>query len=49
MNHCEECEKEMEEDHEICDECNEYFFCECGQRLEDEWGTPGDGFCIQCR
>ena len=30
-----------------CDQCFNY--CECGQRLEDAYGEPGDGFCIGCR
>lgn len=47
---CNECHKEVEElyDHEMCLACVEYNFCECGQRLEDAWGSPGDGFCRRC-
>lgn len=34
---------------EYCDECHEHHYCECGNKLEDAYGTPGDGFCIMCR
>lgn len=34
---------------EYCQSCHEHRFCECGQRLEDAYGSPGDGFCIRCR
>lgn len=48
---CEECGKTMESrgDHDLCETCDEKFYCECGQRLEDSYGTPGDGFCVRCR
>lgn len=49
---CEECGDANEDyDHttSLCPACHEFNFCECGQRLEDSWGTPGDGFCIKCR
>lgn len=46
---CEECEKNIGLQLIHCDECYENLFCECGQRLEDSYGTPGDGFCVRCR
>lgn len=48
---CEECEVEISPDRDTphCDDCYNKFYCECGQRLEDSYGTPGDGFCISCR
>lgn len=56
MNYCEECEIETESYNVhygakfyLCDPCNEYMFCECGQRLEDSYGSPGDGFCKKCQ
>jgi hypothetical protein len=50
MEICEEkdCEKEAVEK-DYCEEHYEFHFCECGQQLEDSFGTPGDGFCIKCR
>jgi len=49
--YCEECDKVIEpnRDMDLCDECWNTLYCECGQRLEDAWGSPGDGFCIKCR
>lgn len=49
--HCEECEKEIEanRDMNLCDECWDNLYYEWGQRLEDSYGSPGDGFCIKCR
>lgn len=46
---CEECEADIGLQDTYCDACHEHHFCECGQRLEDAWGTPGDGFCARCR
>ncbi len=49
---CEECETDITEDrfdNDLCEKCHEQFYCECGQRLEDSYGSPGDGFCIRCR
>ena len=50
MKNCEECEIEVKtlSDHNLCDECEAYHYCECGTKLEDSAGTPGDGFCRQC-
>lgn len=56
LNYCEQCEKETTDyfvaygvRFYICDECYSDLYCECGQRLEDAYGSPGDGFCIKCR
>jgi hypothetical protein len=50
---CEGCEKWFRKDqmhsNEYCERCHEHRFCECGQRLEDAYGSPGDGFCVRCR
>ena len=46
---CEECDKNIGLDLNYCDECHEHLFCECGSRLEDSYGSPGDGFCTRCR
>lgn len=50
---CERCEQEtpirMLYDHDLCEPCYEWCYCECGRRLEDYWGQPGDGFCVKCR
>jgi hypothetical protein len=32
-----------------CDKHYEFYYCECGQKLEDWWGTAGDGLCVKCR
>lgn len=50
-NYCEECEVEIPQVRYsyFCDDCYENYHCECGQRLEDSYGSPGDGFCIKCR
>ena len=50
VKNCEECEIEVKtlSDHNLCDECEAYHYCECGTKLEDSAGTPGDGFCRQC-
>ena len=49
---CEECEKEVAKKEDLqdgmCDECYEFNYCECGNKLEDEYGTPGDGLCRAC-
>jgi ssDNA-binding Zn-finger/Zn-ribbon topoisomerase 1 len=56
IKHCEECEKETDNYYisygayfYICEACYEHNFCECGNRLEDSYGSAGDGFCIRCR
>lgn len=48
---CEICETELDSMYppHLCDSCYEEHFCECGTRLEDTYGQPGDGFCISCR
>lgn len=33
---------------EYCDACFEYYYCECGKRLVDAYGSPGDGLCRSC-
>jgi len=48
-NTCNECNGETELGETVCQSCYENNHCECGQRLEDAYGTPGDGFCVQCR
>jgi len=48
-NFCEECGIRADLGQELCDECHEHLICECGNRLEDSYGSPGDGFCIMCR
>ncbi len=40
-------ESAVEKDY--CEKHYEHYFCECGTRLEDYTGTPGDGFCWKCR
>jgi hypothetical protein len=35
-------------DDDYCETHLEYYFCECGQRLEDAAGSPGDGLCRKC-
>lgn len=49
--YCEDCEIVIEpnRDMDLCDTCWDEIYCECGQRLEDSYGSPGDGFCITCR
>jgi hypothetical protein len=44
---CEECETETGLE-TLCEACNEYYYCECGTRLSDEMGSPGDGLCRAC-
>ncbi len=48
---CEHCNTEIDPRHndEYCTDCYMELYCECGQRLEDSWGSPGDGFCVMCR
>jgi len=46
---CEECEANIGLRLNLCDSCHENAFCECGNRLEDSYGSPGDGFCGNCR
>lgn len=46
---CEECECSIGLNLNYCDECYEHLFCECGQSLEDAYGSPGEGFCTVCR
>lgn len=33
---------------DYCQEHIEHYYCECGQRLEDSYGSPGDGLCRKC-
>lgn len=47
-NQCEECDMLAETDNGMCLKCDELHFCECGQRLEDSYGSPGDGLCRKC-
>lgn len=54
-SYCEECDQPTDSYYKsygakfyICDKCQEHLFCECGQRLEDEYGSPGDGLCRKC-
>ncbi len=35
-------------DKDFCDEHYAYYYCECGTRLEDAAGSPGDGLCRGC-
>lgn len=44
---CEECgiETGLEA---LCQPCYDHFYCECGVRLEDSYGSPGDGLCRRC-
>lgn len=44
---CEECNVETGLE-SMCEDCYTHHFCECGQRLEDSMGSPGDGFCRKC-
>lgn len=49
---CEEClqwfpKREVIDNY--CVECYYETHCECGQMLEDSYGSKGDGFCIRCR
>lgn len=46
---CEKVCNEEEVEAGYCEEHYTFYYCECGQRLEDWHGTPGDGFCIKCR
>lgn len=46
---CSECNVKCEVGEEVCQDCYEHSHCECGQVLEDAYGSPGDGFCIRCR
>jgi len=49
VEHCEECSIETDLGETLCDECYQHNYCECGTRLEDSYGSPGDGFCVRCR
>jgi hypothetical protein len=42
---CEECDSLVELGANLCDECHENLFCECGTELE----SPGFGFCLRCQ
>jgi hypothetical protein len=46
---CEYCNANIGLDLGLCDKCHENAYCECGNRLEDSYGSPGDGFCTECR
>jgi hypothetical protein len=49
VGHCESCEARLDlYATEFCDTCYEHNYCECGQRLEDAAGSPGDGLCRGC-
>ena len=50
-NECNEkdCKEFTLDGYDYCEKHQEYFYCECGQELEDAYGSPGDGFCIFCR
>ncbi len=51
-NYCESCEDHVDKrelNEGYCETCYEEHYCECGQKLEDSAGQPGDGFCIMCR
>ncbi len=49
---CNECNdiqddaKDLNQD--MCESCYEYNYCECGNRLEDSYGEPGQGLCRAC-
>lgn len=45
---CEFCEIETGLE-AVCQDCFEHHYCECGQQLDDAYGTPGDGLCVRCR
>jgi hypothetical protein len=47
VQHCEYCEVDTGLE-TICDPCFEHHYCECGQILEDAYGSPGDGLCRVC-
>lgn len=47
VGQCEICNVETEFE-DICQGCYEHNFCECGVRLEDAYGSPGDGLCRRC-
>lgn len=54
-SYCEECDQPTDSYNikygakfYICDTCQDHLFCECGQRLEDEYGSPDDGLCRKC-
>jgi hypothetical protein len=34
--------------YDFCDAHVDHYYCECGQRLEDSYGQPGDGLCRKC-
>lgn len=36
-------------DKDLCDKCHEYFYCECGKKLEPTFGAKGGGFCQKCQ
>lgn len=49
MNNCEQCDKEIEETLNLCPDCYDFLYCECGRRLcEEEGSSPGDGLCRKC-
>jgi len=47
LQYCEECEVENGLE-VLCQTCYDNLYCECGQKLEDAYGSPGDGFCRKC-
>jgi hypothetical protein len=34
--------------YDYCEDHVDHYCCECGQRLEDYYGSPGDGLCRRC-
>lgn len=44
-----ECTTQTSGREDYCEEHYEHYFCECGTRLEDASGSPGDGFCKMCQ
>lgn len=46
---CEVCDASIGLDLNYCDSCYDHHFCECGNKLEDAYGSPGEGFCGNCR
>lgn len=45
---CEETVPVDELNEDMCQSCHEHHYCECGIKLEDSMGTPGDGMCRKC-
>lgn len=45
---CEACDISTGLQLNYCDDCYSHHFCECGNKLENEYGSPGDGLCRSC-